>query len=273
MRMRMLTRLGVLLMLVLHLVAVQAATNHSSYDASALEASPRIVIILDDLGYRQSDLKALTLPSEITFAILPDTPLGFDIAHMAHQQGRDVMLHMPMQASGGKRMGPLGLTTDMYPAAITHNIRQAMRTVPYAVGVNNHMGSAFTTNADTMLAFMQEVKRQGLFFVDSRTSVASKGQQMANYLGVPNARRQVFLDNDTSEAAMLKQFDMMKRIAKKQGFVVVIGHPYPETVEFLSRHLPELINDGFTLSAVDAALNFPSSNNEQGASAINIAPR
>lgn len=273
MRLCMLTRLGALLMLALHIVNVRAATNHSSYDASALEASPRVVIILDDLGYRQSDLNALTLPPEVTFAILPDTPLGFDIAHLAHNQGREVMLHMPMQASGGKRMGPLGLTTDMYPAAITHNVRQAMRTVPYAVGVNNHMGSAFTTNTDTMLAFMQEVKRQGLFFVDSRTSVASKGQQMANHLGVPNARRQVFLDNDTSELAMLRQFEMMKRIAKKQGFVVVIGHPYPETVDFLSRHLPQLAEEGFTLATVDSALYFPSSNAEQVSSPINIAPQ
>ncbi|AXT38143.1 divergent polysaccharide deacetylase family protein [Alteromonas sp. BL110] len=215
-----------------------------------VNAKSDIIIILDDLGYRPSDVAAFSLPKEITFSILPQTPLASDIAHRAEQEGRAVMLHMPMQAQNGKNMGPLGLTTDMFAGAITHNLRKAMKSVPNAVGVNNHMGSAFTGQQESMEALLKEVKRQGLFFVDSRTTVLTKGEEIAERLGVPSTSRQVFLDHKLEPAFLLKQFNHMKRIAKKNGHVVVIGHPHPETVDFLNTHLPALEKEGFTLTSV-----------------------
>ena len=215
-----------------------------------VKAKSDIIIILDDLGYRPSDVAAFSLPKEITFSILPQTPLASEIAHRADKEGRAVMLHMPMQAQSGKNMGPLGLTTDMFAGAITHNLRKAMKSVPNAVGVNNHMGSAFTGQPEAMEALLKEVKRQGLFFVDSRTTVLTKGEEIAERLGVPNASRQVFLDHKLEHAFLLKQFNQMKRIAKKNGHVVVIGHPHPETVDFLKTYLPSLEKEGFTLTSV-----------------------
>jgi len=94
------------------------------------------------------------------------------------------------------------------------------------------------------------VKRQGLFFVDSRTTVLTKGEEIAQRLGVPSASRQVFLDHKLEPAFLLKQFNHMKRIAKKNGHVVVIGHPHPETVDFLKTHLPSLEKEGLTLTSV-----------------------
>ena len=125
-----------------------------------VKAKSDIIIILDDLGYRPSDVAAFSLPKEITFSILPQTPLASEIALRAEQEGRAVMLHMPMQAQSGKNMGPLGLTTDMFAGAITYNLRKAMKSVPNAVGVNNHMGSAFTGQQKGMEALLKEVKRQ-----------------------------------------------------------------------------------------------------------------
>ena len=215
-----------------------------------VKAKSDIIIILDDLGYRPSDVAAFSLPKEITFSILPQTPLASEIALRAEQEGRAVMLHMPMQAQSGKDMGPLGLTTDMFAGAITYNLRKAMKSVPNAVGVNNHMGSAFTGQQKGMEALLKEVKRQGLFFVDSRTTVLTKGEEIAQRLGVPSASRQVFLDHKLEPAFLLKQFNHMKRIAKKNGHVVVIGHPHPETVDFLKTHLPSLEKEGLTLTSV-----------------------
>ena len=215
-----------------------------------VKAKSEIIIILDDLGYRPSDVAAFSLPKEITFSILPQTPLASKIAYRAELEGRAVMLHMPMQAQNGNEMGPLGLTTDMFAGAITHNLRKAMKSVPNAVGVNNHMGSAFTGQQEGMDALLKEVKRQGLFFVDSRTTVLTKGEEIAQRLGVPSASRQVFLDHKLEPSFLLKQFNQMKRIAQKNGHVVVIGHPHPETIDFLNTHLPSLEKEGFTLTSV-----------------------
>lgn len=215
-----------------------------------VKAKSDIIIILDDLGYRPSDVAAFSLPKEVTFSILPQTPLASEIAKRADKEGRAIMLHMPMQAQNGKDMGPLGLTTDMFAGAITHNVRKAIKSLPNAVGLNNHMGSAFTGQHEAMEALLKEVKRQGLFFVDSRTTVLTKGEEIAERLGVPNASRQVFLDHKLDPTFLLKQFNQMKRIAKRDGHVVVIGHPHPATIDFLNTHLPSLEEEGFTLTSV-----------------------
>lgn len=222
----------------------------SGFCSHLVEAKSDIILILDDLGYRPSDVAAFSLPKEVTFSILPQTPLASDIAMRAEREGRAVMLHMPMQASNGKYMGPLGLSTDMYAGAITFALRQAIKSVPNAVGVNNHMGSAFTGQKDAMEALMKEVKRQGMFFVDSRTTVLTKGEEIAQRLGVPSASRHVFLDHKRTNAFFIKQFNAMKRIAKKKGEVFVIGHPHPETIAFLQTHLPSLEDEGFNLISV-----------------------
>ncbi|MDO6567872.1 divergent polysaccharide deacetylase family protein [Alteromonas sp. 1_MG-2023] len=235
---------------VLYLILMTCFTSHAAPSAN-VPIKPRIIIILDDLGYRQSDLAAFRLPSEVTFSILPQTPLAQTISRKAEQQGRAVMLHMPMQSTSGKAMGPLGLSTDMYPAAITHTLRAALKSVPNAVGVNNHMGSAFTVEEQAMQTIMEEIKRQGLFFVDSRTSVYTTAQKVAERLGVPNTSRQVFLDNDRSTRSLYKQFEYTKKLAKRNGTVVVIAHPYPETLTFLTQILPTLANEGITLTSVD----------------------
>ena len=213
-------------------------------------AKPNIIIILDDLGYRPTDLAAFSLPKEVAFSILPQTPLSKSIAQRAENEGRPVMLHMPMQATNHKAMGPLGLSTDMFPAAITHTLRKAIKSVPNAIGVNNHMGSAFTGQEDGMKALMQEIKRQGLFFVDSRTTVLTKAQAVAERVGVPNASRQIFLDNERNSEFFERQFKRMKDIAKAKGHVVVIGHPHPETIAFLKQELPSLEAEGFNLLSI-----------------------
>jgi len=214
------------------------------------QSIPKVMIILDDLGNNQSDMSAFSLPDEVTFSILPQTPWAKKIAKKAQLEGRAVMLHMPMQAINGKYMGPLGVTIDMSPDELISTFRQALSSVPYAVGVNNHMGSAFTAQLYAMHTIMEEIKHRGLFFVDSRTSINTTAQKVAEELGVPNTRRQVFLDHERTPAFLHQQFEHMKALAKKNGMVVVIAHPYPETLAFLEQYLPELEKEGMMLTSI-----------------------
>lgn len=223
---------------------------------SAVLAKANLIIILDDLGYRPSDIAAFSLPKEVAFSILPQTPLAAKIAKRADREGRSVMLHMPMQAKSGLKLGPLGLTTDMYKGEITHTVKAALRSVPNAVGLNNHMGSAFTLQEEAMEVLMEEVKRQGLFYIDSRTTVLSKGEAVAKRLGVPNASRHIFLDHELTESFLSKQFERMKHIAKRNGVAVAIGHPHPMTVNFLKKHLLTLEKEEFNLMSLDEYFSY-----------------
>ena len=91
---------------------------------------------------------------------------------------------------------------------------------------------------------MEEIRaRDGLFFVDSYTTHESVALQLAAEAGVTAVKRDVFLDNDRTPDALAREFQRLIKLARQQGVAVAIGHPYPETLEFLERELRELDDD------------------------------
>jgi polysaccharide deacetylase 2 family uncharacterized protein YibQ len=95
--------------------------------------------------------------------------------------------------------------------------------------MNNHMGSRFTASRKEMFETLQVVKDRGLFFVDSLTTGDSKGYKTAKTLHMPSTSRDVFLDNEVEEYAIVQQLQHLKRIALRHGQAVGIGHPFMET--------------------------------------------
>ncbi|MBT1446198.1 divergent polysaccharide deacetylase family protein [Shewanella sp. JM162201] len=207
----------------------------------------QLAIIIDDIGYRQTDEDVLSLPKDITLSVIPLSPLGVELAGKAHKQGYEIMLHLPMQALNGKPLGKGGLTKDMSEQEIKRKVDDAIVRIPYAKGANNHMGSLLTQMDSHMLWVMERLKQNNLYFVDSLTTGHSKAANQAEAIGVPMLKRHVFLDNDTSKKALEKQFRIMMEQAHQQGFAVAIAHPHPATVRFLKANLPRLAQEGITL--------------------------
>lgn len=206
-----------------------------------------IALIIDDMGNRQRDAQAFALPVEVAFSILPHKPLSTVYSHRAAEQKREVMLHIPMESLAGKRLGPGSLTANMHPNTIHKVLRDALNTVPHAVGVNNHMGSKLTQLTLPMSTTMDFLQQHNLFFVDSRTTRYSKARSIARQKGVLSTKRNVFLDHDTDQSQIDAQFNRLLRMSKKYGFAVGIGHPYPQTLEYLNAQLPLLKNKGIRL--------------------------
>lgn len=219
----------------------------------ALAGQPRVAIIIDDLGYQlEAGRRAIELPGPVTFAVLPGTPRAADLAEWAHQRGKEVLLHLPLQANAADRdKEPIGIDLDMNREALASTFDIALGSVPYVVGVNGHRGSLLTRHPGHMLWLMQEIRaRDDLFFVDSYTTVHSVALQMATEAGVSAVRRDVFLDPDRSPETVVRQFERMKRLARKRGFVVAIGHPYESTLRFLEAELPKLGEEGIELVTI-----------------------
>ncbi|MCH8536690.1 MAG: divergent polysaccharide deacetylase family protein [Alkalimonas sp.] len=225
-----------------------------SASLQANQQLPKIAIIIDDIGYQRSDLDMVALPYPLTIAVLPFTPYGQRSAQLAFSQRKDVMLHMPMQASNNKALGRGGLTQDMSRAEFLQELDAALSDIPYAIGVNNHMGSLLTELDRPMAWLMQYLKQRQLFFVDSLTTVQSRARYQAQRHGVTNLSRHVFLDNDVSEQALEQQFDLLLRIAKRHQQAIAIAHPYPETYAFLKQRLAELPELGVELVPVSTLL-------------------
>jgi uncharacterized protein len=217
---------------------------------ASLADPPRIAIIIDDLGYHLANgERAIELPGTISFSFLPGSPRARDLANRAHAAGREVLLHLPLQASSaGQNVEPSEINIDMSRAGVETAVTEALAAVPHVVGINSHRGSLLTRHPGHMMWLMQEIaKREQMFFIDSYTTHHSVALQMAEESGVHATRRDVFLDPDRSPETVAREFERMKDVARQRGQVVAIGHPYPATLELLERELPLLLAEGFEL--------------------------
>jgi len=217
-------------------------------------ATPRIAIIIDDIGYQKSDLRMVALPYALTYAVLPHTPYGKQAAEIAYNQQNDVILHMPMEATAQNALGPGALTQHMSRQQIHRTLQQALSDIPFAIGMNNHMGSLFTALDHPMDWTMEYLSERHLFFVDSLTTPQSTAKHYAQQRNVTFLARHIFLDNQQNQAAIEKQFQQLLQIARQHQTAIAIGHPYPETYRFLKQRLPQLAAEGIELVGISALL-------------------
>lgn len=202
--------------------------------ASLAEKIAAFAIVLDDMGNSRSDLQALAFPKEVTFSVLPYTPQAKLLAEKAHQQGREILVHVPMQAKkDNHKLGRGALMLAMQEKEFKAKLRQSLHFLPYAQGINNHMGSILTEQITPMYWTMEVLHARGLYFLDSRTTSQTIAQSTAEILGIPALRRHVFLDNIKTEQAMEKQLQIAIRLSRQKRAVVIIAHPYPQTIRFL----------------------------------------
>lgn len=216
-------------------------------------AGPRIAIIIDDLGnLRDVGERAAALAGPVAFAILPHTPHARYLADLATRNGKEVLLHLPLDSVATDNQRSVGhIELDLTRVRFGQVFRANLTSVPHATGVNTHMGSLITQHPGHMSWLMGELQQRGnLFFVDSRTTPASVALQMAREFGVPSTRRDVFLDNDTNPRAIADQFRTLLNLARARGGAVGIGHPRPETLALLEKELPQLTREGVRLVPV-----------------------
>ncbi len=224
------------------------------FSSATLAQQAKVAIIIDDIGYRTSDLATLTLPGNITFSILPHTPLGKNIAEKAFATDHDVILHIPMEAENGKKLGPGALTRDMNEQGIRESLSQSFAEVPFAIGINNHMGSYLTKHYSPMAWTMRYLKENNRAFIDSVTTEQSKARRVARHFGVPSLSRHIFLDNELSPNYISGQFSQLINQAKKYKRVVAIAHPHPETIEALTYLIPQLDAHDIKLVGISSLL-------------------
>jgi polysaccharide deacetylase 2 family uncharacterized protein YibQ len=226
-------------------------------DPSAERPAPRgadgpvVAILIDDFGYAMSDdvTDFLDLPIPITVSILPGTPYGRTLASEAAGAGKEVLVHLPMEPGSYPETNPGdgALLLEHTHREIAALAGAALDEIPEAVGVNNHMGSAFVLDRARMRTFISTVAERGLFYVDSMTTPLSKGYAEAERAGVPTVRNNMFLDSLLDEEGridVLTQLESLEEIALKRGYGIGIGHPHPETLRALRAEAPRMMEKG-----------------------------
>lgn len=213
----------------------------------------KLAIIIDDIGYNiPLGEKAVALRAPVTLSVLPHTPGGKKLAEAGHQAGKQIMLHIPMSNISHKNLGPGALTTDMSKDEFIASLRDSIQDIPHVSGINNHMGSELTAMQEPMNWLMQEIAKQHLFFIDSLTSADSVAFASASKCGIVTAQRDVFLDNTREEEAIERQLLKAIALAKKQGYAIAIGHPYPSTLKVLASYAGRFIDHGVLITPASA---------------------
>ena len=174
------------------------------------------------------------------------------LADHAHQRGKEILLHLPLQANTDElqpERWEIGI--DMSRERLGTVFNEALQSVPHVSGINSHRGSLMTRHPGHMQWLMEEIQdHEHLFFIDSYTHHESVALQIAQEAGVDAVKRDVFLDPDRLPETVAREFERMKTLARKRGQVVAIAHPYPATLDLLERELPRLLEEGFTLVSV-----------------------
>lgn len=208
----------------------------------------RLALVIDDFGLTMegvADLMAIEQP--LTFAILPHHAYSAVIARQAAAQGKEVILHLPMESIGGERAEPTTIETAMAEEQIKIRVQEALTAVPQVIGVNNHQGSKATADSRVMKAVLSVLQDRGMFFLDSRTSAASVAYRTAKTMGIPAAENDHFIDNSSDVEAIKRELRTAGNLAIRHDEAVAIGHIRPNTVIAIKAMLPELERMGVKL--------------------------
>lgn len=217
----------------------------------------KLAIVIDDFGYRpQTENQVLAMPAALSVAVLPNAPHAREMATKAHNAGHEVLIHLPMAPLSKQPLEKDTLRPEMSSAEIERIISDAVSKVPFATGLNNHMGSAMTSSLFGMQKVMQALERYDLYFLDSMTIGNSQAMRAASGTGVKVIKRKVFLDDTQNEGDIRRQFTRAVDLARRNGSAIAIGHPHPSTVRVLQQMIYNLPAD-ITLVRAGSLLNEP----------------
>jgi len=217
---------------------------------------PMIAIVIDDMGLdRKRSARAVGLGGPLTLSYLAYADDLDEQMAAARGHGHELLLHVSMEPTNRTvDPGPNVLLTALPPEGNRRRLAWGLERGTGYVGINNHMGSKFTSDADAMAVVMAELRVRGLLFLDSLTAPNSAGARVARRAGVPVLERNVFLDNVNEVAAVNARLAEAEGVARHHGAAIAIGHPRDATLEALAAWVPRLAERGFVLVPLTASL-------------------
>ncbi len=218
---------------------------------------PRVALVIDDLGGETAIARELLQwDVPVTLSILPFTPHAKIIAREAHQKGKEVILHVPMEPHGYPKIRPGEgvLLREMDEVKLLGQLSKDLEAVPYVKGVSNHMGSRLMEDPEKTKIILSELKRRGLFFLDSRTTPQTVGLQVAQSVGLKAMERTLFIDHSLNEEDIKQQIEKLIRLSLSGGKAIGIGHPHPATIQSLKEMIPKMKEKGIEIVPLSAVM-------------------
>jgi len=255
-----------LFILFIYKIPLYAGNYERFHFVNTTPCQPKLALIIDDFGQNRDGVKEmLEINRHLTFAVIPFMEFSSQDANRAHEKGYEVIVHLPMQSQKEDNpawLGPRPVKIGLKGTEVKRIVVDSINSIPYAVGLNIHMGALSSENNRIMSDVMSVVKEKGLYFVDSVTSQKTVCRAVAKKLGAKFAERNVFLEKSIkykNKDYIKKQLMAAGDMALKHGYAVAIGHVGPVggriTAEAIKEAIPELEEKGIRLIYVSELLN------------------
>lgn len=215
----------------------------------------KIAILIDDIGYDPGVLRRLlAIEAPLAFSVLPHIPHSRSSAEAVHRAGKEVLLHLPMEPHGypDRNPGRGALFASMTAREIRKILEEDMKSVPRAEGINNHMGSKFMEEREPLRVVFDVLRGRGLYFVDSVTTDASVARELAAEKNLRFAPRDLFIDDAEDRGWARVHLERLLDTRSEWNELLLIGHPYPETVAALEEMIPRFQSRGIEFVPLSA---------------------
>ncbi len=217
---------------------------------------PRIATIIYGLGSSAAATRSAIqgLPGTITLAFTPYADQLPSWMAAARAAGHEALLMVPMEPNNYPNFdpGPQALLTSLSDRENVERLEWMLgRGVGY-VGVVSFMGSRFTGSTRHLRMFLQNLKKRSLLFVESETGSNAMAMELATSIKLPFAANRLYIDGRASRAAIDSQLRESERLAQRLGSAVIMGFPYPVTLERIAEWAAAVEQRGFALAPVSA---------------------
>lgn len=239
------------------------------FEEVAIDVKPAVfyvAVVIDDMGISPRRTKEmLSVKAPITSSFLTYGNNLKEYLGEAVEAGHEIMVHTPMEPKVQADLAPDTLKISMSDEEIEKNFSDMLAKFEgfKIKGINNHMGSLFTESAQKLDAMMKILKQKNMYFLDSKTSEYSQGENVAKMEGVVYVARDVFLDNDNDYQKVRNQLAKLEKIAEKRGFAVAIGHPKIQTYAALKDWLPTIGEKNIKLVHLSELIDLKNNNFEK----------
>ncbi|ARQ97469.1 divergent polysaccharide deacetylase [Campylobacter lanienae NCTC 13004] len=200
---------------------------------------PKLAIIIDDISTFHQAKKIKSLNLNITPSIFPPSANYPNSARVANEF-EFYMIHLPLEAMNYQAQEKNTLKVGDSSDKIESEISKIRSNFPKAIYINNHTGSKFTSDYDSLKKLFIAFKKHNMIFIDSYTTKDSKAKILSSEFGNKYLKRDVFIDNTKDEKAIINKLKEAIKIAQKSGFAIAIGHPYEQTFKALKGFKSEL---------------------------------
>jgi polysaccharide deacetylase 2 family uncharacterized protein YibQ len=232
-------------------------------DEPAERPAPRLALVLFGFGDDLDEARRVfDLPVPFAVALAPDTKASGAMFRAAHEQGREVVLHIPLEPVNYPQLnpGPGTLLVTLKPDRATGTMRRWLDQSGQVVAVANHMGSLATQDMTLMGAVYRELKRRHLPFIHLQPAAGAVCRSLAADMGVMYDEPDAVLDTEaraTTAKALDRRWGEILEQARTHARTAVWVRVTPLTREWLRRATTAKRLDGVDLAPLSGVIRRP----------------